>query len=205
MKNSLLRITALVVVMIFTLTLTAGAHCDTMDGPVVKSAKSALEKGDVTVVLKWIKKDYENEVRQAFQKTLEVRKGGNAARELADMYFFETVVRLHRAGEGEPYTGLKPSGTPIETPVVLADKALEAGDVKELTQHLTSALDEGIVTRFKHALEAKKEADKSVEAGREFVEAYVEFVHYAEQLFEAVEKSVDEHMQGKTVTPEHQH
>ncbi|MGD1044728.1 MAG: DUF6448 family protein [Bacteroidota bacterium] len=165
------------------------AHCDTMDGPVVKAAKLALEKGDVAPVLRWIKKEYEDEVRSAFKRTLEVRTKGKEARELADMYFFETLVRLHRAGEGEPYTGLKSSGTPIEPPVVLADKALEAGDVKELVQHLTSALDEGIVTRFKHALEAKKEADKSVEAGREFVEAYVEFVHYAERLHEAAESN----------------
>jgi hypothetical protein len=31
----------------------AGAHCDTLDGPVVMTAKAALEKGDVTPVLKW--------------------------------------------------------------------------------------------------------------------------------------------------------
>jgi hypothetical protein len=27
---------------------------------------------------------------------------------LADTHFFETVVRLHRLGEGESFTGLKP-------------------------------------------------------------------------------------------------
>jgi hypothetical protein len=149
------------------------AHCDTMDGPVVKTAKLALEKGDVTPVLKWIKKEYEDEIRLAFKRTLQVRTKGPVAQELADMYFFETLVRLHRAGEGEPYTGLKPSGTPIEPPVVAADKALEMGDVKELSKLLTSTIEEGLVLRFKRALEAKKEADKNVDAGREFVEAYV--------------------------------
>jgi hypothetical protein len=165
------------------------AHCDTMDGPVVKTAKLALEKGDVTPVLKWIKKEYEDEIRLAFKRTLQVRTKGPVAQELADMYFFETLVRLHRAGEGEPYTGLKPSGTPIEPPVVAADKALEMGDVKELSKLLTSTIEEGLVLRFKRALEAKKEADKNVDAGREFVEAYVEFVHYAEQLHEAAESN----------------
>jgi hypothetical protein len=76
---------------------------------------------------------------QLFKRTLEVRTKGTDARELADMYFFETLVRLHCAGEGEPYTGLKPAGTPIEPIVLAADKALETGSSKELTELLTSA------------------------------------------------------------------
>ena len=84
------------------------AHCDTMDGPVVAAAKAALEKGDVTPVLKWVAKDREGEIRTAFQKTLAVRSKGPEAKELAHMYFFETLVRIHRAGEGAPYTGLQP-------------------------------------------------------------------------------------------------
>jgi len=84
----------------------ASAHCDTLDGPVVTEGKTALEKGDVTPVLKWVKKEYESEIRTAFEKTLVVRSKGLEASELADMYFFETLVRLHRAGEGAPYTGL---------------------------------------------------------------------------------------------------
>jgi hypothetical protein len=43
-----------------------------------------------------------------FTKTLAVRKQSKEAKELADMYFFETLVRIHCAGEGAPYTGLKP-------------------------------------------------------------------------------------------------
>jgi hypothetical protein len=173
------------------------AHCDTMDGPVVKAAKLALEKGDVAPVLKWIKKEYEDEVRSAFKKTLQVRTKGQEARELAEMYFFETLVRLHRASEGEPYTGLKPSGTPIEPPVVVADNALETGDVKELSKLLTTTIEEGLVLSFKRALEAKKEADKNVEAGRQFVEAYVEFVHYAEQLQQAAESNAHHNDSGE--------
>jgi hypothetical protein len=197
MKNSMLKITAFVIVMLFTFSLTAGAHCDTMDGPVVKDAKSALEKTDITLVLKWVKKDFENEARQAFQKTLEVRKGSNAARELADMYFFETVVRLHRAGEGEPYTGLKPTGTPVELIVQNADKALESGTVKELTKQLTFAAEAEISKRFQRAIENKKDADKGIEAGREYVEAYVGFVHYAEQLQQTVEGNSERHDKEK--------
>ena len=86
----------------------AFAHCDTLDGPVVLDAKAALEKGDVTPVLKWVKKDNEKEIRKVFSHTLAVRKLNPEARELADHYFFETLVRVHRAGEGAPFTGLKP-------------------------------------------------------------------------------------------------
>src|SRR4030065_373974 len=80
----------------------AGAHCDTLAGPVVVTAKAALEKGDVTPILKWVKKGNEGEIKEAFKKTLAVRKQGKEAQELADMYFFETLVRIHRAGEGAP-------------------------------------------------------------------------------------------------------
>lgn len=204
MKNTILRMTALFIVMLISLSMTAGAHCDTMDGPVVKAAKIALEKGDVTPVLRWVKKEYEDEVRSAFKRTLEVRMKGTDARELADMYFFETLVGLHRAGEGEPYTGLKPAGTPIEPIVLAADKALETGSSKELTELLTSAAEKEIIIRFKHAVEAKKDIEKSVDAGREFVEAYVEFVHYAEQLFESIHKTEDEQTHGKNITPAHE-
>jgi len=80
------------------------AHCDILAGPVVMDAKKALEKSDVTPVLKWVKKEHEGEIKVAFKKTLKVRKQSKEAKELADMYFFETLVRLHRAGEGAPYT-----------------------------------------------------------------------------------------------------
>jgi hypothetical protein len=158
------------------------AHCDTMDGPVVKTAKIALEKGDVTPVLKWVKEEYEPEIRAVFKRTLMVRDKGPEAKELADMYFFETLVRLHRAGEGAPYTGLKSAGTDVGHAVVLADKALEGGSVEDLVKLVSEAVTTGIRERFAHAIEKRKHAEASIEAGREFVEAYVEFVHYVERL-----------------------
>lgn len=85
-------------------------HCDTMDGPVVKAATEALEKGNVNFILSWVPKKAEVELRKAFEKTLLARKLGKEAKELADYWFFETAVRLHREGEGASYTGLKPAG-----------------------------------------------------------------------------------------------
>ena len=170
-----------------------GAHCDTMDGPVVKDARAALERGDVTPALKWVGKDQEATVRQAFQKTLVVRAKGPEALELADLYFFETLVRLHREGEGAAYTGLKPAGTPMEPGVAESDKALDSGRAEELIKGATDAVAAGIRQRYTEAAEARKHAGESVEAGRKYVAAYVGFVHYVEHIFESAKGGVQGH------------
>jgi hypothetical protein len=162
----------------------ADAHCDTLDGPVIISAKAALEKNDVTPVLKWVRKAEEGEIRELFKKTVAVRAKGPEAKELADRYFFESLVRIHRAGEGAPYTGLKPAGT-VEPSVAAADKALESGSAESLVKMVSDAAAKGLRERFAHALETKKHADESVESGRKFVAAYVEFTHYVERLHAA--------------------
>lgn len=164
----------------------ASAHCDTMDGPVVMDARAALEKGDVTAVLKWVPKQSEDEIRTMFRKTLLVRAQGTEARELADMYFFETLVRLHRAGEGFAYTGLKPAGSEVPPVITKADQALEKGEIDELAKAIASAVEKGIRDRFTAASEAMKHAEDSIDAGRKFVAAYVEFVHYVEGIHAAV-------------------
>lgn len=166
----------------------AMSHCDTLDGPVVTSAKAALDKGEVTPVLKWVKKENEKEIREQFDKTLMVRKQSNEAKELADRYFFETLVRIHRAGEGSPYTGLKAAGT-VEPSVAAADRALESGTVESLVTMINNAAAKGIRERFERAKEAKKHADHGVENGRKFVEAYVDFTHYVERLHTDAEKA----------------
>ena len=175
-------------ILVFLLTATALllpprglAHCDTLDGPVVTDAKAALEKADVTPVLKWVKTPDEAEIKELFAKTLAVRKQSPAALDLADRYFFETLVRVHRAAEGAPYTGLKPAGA-VEPPIAAADQALATGKVDELAKEVSAAAAAGIRQRFARALEARKHAGESVAAGREYVEAYVEFVHYVERL-----------------------
>jgi hypothetical protein len=163
----------------------AVAHCDTLDGPVVIAAKAALEKGDVTPVLKWVKPEHEGEIRAAFKKTLAVRSKGPEAKELADMYFFETLVRVHRAGEGAPYTGLKPAGT-VEPPVAAADKAIEAGSVDAFASKIGNAAEESVRRRFTRLMEARKHKDESVEAGRQYVAAYVDYVHFVEGLHNTI-------------------
>jgi hypothetical protein len=161
------------------------AHCDTLNGPVVKDARIALEKGDVTPVLKWVKKDAEPEIRAAFNTAIAERAKGNETKEKADMKFFETLVRIHRAGEGASFTGLKPDDA-IEPIIAEADKALETGSVGTLNAEISKHLNNEIKERFDRAVEKKKHKDENVEAGREFVEAYVEYVHYIEGIHTAI-------------------
>jgi hypothetical protein len=127
------RMMGILVAVLVLLPHMAAAHCDALDGPVISEARTALERGDVTPVLKWVLPEHEDEIRQSFAHTLQVRELGDQARELADRHFFETLVRVHRAGEGAPYTGLKPAGM-IEAPILKADQALEKGSVDELAQ-----------------------------------------------------------------------
>lgn len=162
--------------------LSARAHCDTMDGPVVRDAQAALEQKDITPVLKWIKNQDEREVKSAFAKALAVRGTSAQARDLADQYFFETLVRIHRAGEGAPYTGLKPVGTQVDPGIREADEALASDKIDGLVHAMQNNLASGIRKRFAAVQEKKKHAGNSVEAGREYVAAYVDYIHYVEGL-----------------------
>ncbi len=174
------------------------AHCDGMDGPVVTAAKNALETGNVNLVLIWVQKKDEAEIKKAFQKTLAVRKLNPEAKELADMYFFETFVRIHRAGEGAPYTGLKPAGRDQGPAIPAADKAIVDGKVEPVIKLLTDKIRDGINEYFKHVTAKKNFKKDDVEAGRKYIEAYVIFIHYVEGLYEAAKEAVHGHY------PEHE-
>ena len=159
----------------------AAAHCDSLDGPVILAARAALEQKDVTPLLKWVKGEDEARLREAFDRTLAVRQLGPQAKELADTWFFETLVRVHRAGEGAPYTGLKPAGT-IAEPIQEADRALQSGSIDKFAKALGEHTAHGLRERFQRASAARAHAAESVEAGRAYVEAYVDYVHYVEAL-----------------------
>jgi len=160
------------------------AHCDTMSGPVVTDAKTAIESGQPDAVFKWVRPEDEPTIREQFKKTLAVRRLSETAAELADRYFFETVVRLHRASEGAPYTGLKESDR-IEPIVQKSDQAIAEGRIDPLVEELQQAIEHGIRERFSELKEKQPHKDHNAAAGREFVRAYVEFVHYIERLHSA--------------------
>ena len=67
-----------------------------------------------------------------------------------------------------------------------ADAALETGDVSELADRISSHVKAAVEEKFRHALEKKRSADESPEKGREFVEAYIAFVHTVEGIHELV-------------------
>ena len=169
------------------------AHCDGLDGPVVKAAQNALETGNVNLVLIWVQKKDEADIKKAFQKTLAVRNMGAGAKELADMYFFETLVRTHREAEGAPYTGLKPTGRDLGPAIPAADKALASGSVEPLLKLLIDAARDGTREQFKEVSAKRKFSKDEVDAGREYVKAYVEFVHYVEHLYEAAKSPAGDH------------
>ena len=199
-RTSSIRVARVAVIVIFAViaigflsSRAASAHCDGLDGPVVTAAQRALETGDVNPVLIWVRPQDDDEIKKAFEETLAIRKLNSQAQEFADRYFFETLVRTHRAGENAPYTGLKPAGRDLGPAIPAADKALETGSDEALVRLLTDAAQEGLRKHFKEAVEKKKIAPNDIAAGREFVEAYVTYIHYVERLYEAAEKPLNGH------------
>jgi hypothetical protein len=200
--RSVLVVTTLVVGLLLA-PARVSAHCDGLDGPVVTAARDALRTGVVNRALIWASKKDEPEIRRAFARALAVRKLGGDARELADTYFFETLVRLHRAGEGAPYTGLKPAGRDLGPAIPAADQALRTGNAESLAKLLIDAARNGIRDQFKDVATLSKYETDDVEAGRRYVNAYVVFVHYVERLYQAARRSPDGHHAETAVSGAH--
>ena len=171
----------------------AFAHCDTLDGPVVAAARAALDRNMLNLVLIWVTKEGEPEIRAAFEKALALRKLNPLAKDIADTYFFETLVRVHRQCEGAPYTGLKPAGTDLGPAIPAADEAIGAGNVESVAKLLTDTLQAGLREHFAKVQDRKNYDPNDVAAGREYVEAYVQYVHYVEALYEAAKAPVHGH------------
>ncbi|HEX6318579.1 MAG TPA: DUF6448 family protein [Burkholderiales bacterium] len=168
-------------------------HCDGVDGPVVTLARRALDAGNVNLVLPWVREHDEAEIREAFAHAVAVRKLGGEAKDLADRHFFETLVRVHRAGEGAPYTGLKPAGRDLGPAIPAADRALQDGSIDKVLNVLSDALRKGLEEHYHHAVERKDFAPDDVKAGRDYVEAYVPYIHYVERLWQAASGTAHGH------------
>ena len=161
-------------------------HCDSIDGPVVRAARRALEAEDVTIVLPYVHEPGEPEVRQAFDRVVKARSQGPEARDVADRYFFETVVRVHRAGEGQPFTGLKPAGLDVGPVIPLAEAAIDEGSPDRLAEFLVGAVDGEIRRRFEAMQAAKVHAGDGVGEARAYVEAMLGLQVWAHHLHQAV-------------------
>ena len=158
----------------------AHAHCDTMDGPTATDGRRALESGNVNHALKWVDDDHEAELGRAFDLARRVRGLGDDARELADRYFLETLVRLHRAGEGAPFTGIEPSGTPIDEKVAAADLCVATGGLAPLAGLVSDDELGELQARFARVLAVRDFDVDDVASGRAYIAAYVDFLHFAE-------------------------
>lgn len=158
-------------------------HCDSLDGPVVTAARRALEERDIDQILPYVPEAGEPEVREAFGLTGKARTLGQEAREVADRWFFETVVRVHRAGEGAPFTGLKPAGLDVGPVIPAAERALDAGSADELTDILCGIVREQVAERHGSAMALKEHAAEGVADARAYVEASLGLEVWAHHLY----------------------
>lgn len=184
MRHYLLTIIAIILSNFVFYPSTVLAHCDGVDGPVVMAAKEALQTGNVNLILTWVQESDEDEIRQVFDHTLRIRALGEDAQKLADTFLFETLVRIHRAGEGAPYTGLKAAGRDLGPAIPAADHAIESGSAKQVLELLNKAIHNGLHYRFVKVQKLKNFDADDLKAGRDFVKAYVEFLHYVEPIYE---------------------
>jgi hypothetical protein len=180
----------------------AQAHCDSVDGPVAKAALAALETGNVNLALPYAPATAEGEIKAAFAQSLKVRGLGPKAKALADRSFIETAVRLHRAGEGAAYAGLKPAGIDHGPAIPAAERAVETRSLAPVKALLVEELEHGLHARLAHVQEAQKEGlkepqtTKDVPAARKRVSAELEFVTYVEGLRQAIHGAPEHKDQG---------
>lgn len=165
----------------------ASAHCDSRQGPVVQAAENALEKGDVNLILPYVKADQEEQLTMAFEQTLAIRQRGPEVQAVADEYFLETAVRLHRVGEGASYTGIKEETEEIPA-LDAAEESLESGSADDLVALLEQDLGNQVTERFQGVLDARtaEQQQPSVETSRERVEAELMFEKYVLEINAAI-------------------
>lgn len=166
----------------FLLTSISGfAHCDSYDGPVIKDALKALDQNNVQLVLKWIEPQQEKKIIPLFHKTYNLKNQDAQVYAIVEKHFLETLVRLHREMEGASFTGLKPAGS--MTPLVeMADNSIANNDVETVIKKVTNHLEQVLRERYATVAKLGKTKDDSVEQGRAYVHAYVQYTHTLEAL-----------------------
>lgn len=190
-KMKILVFSILMVLFAFAIPNQVSAHCDGLDGPVVKAAQKALETNNANLILVWVQKDDADYILKAFKKTIKLRTISPEAKELADTYFYETLVRVHRAGEGAPYTGLKPAGRDLGPAIPAADVSITSGSAKEVWSLLSNSIHNALHDKFIKVEQLKNYDSKDVEKGREFIRAYVEYIHFVEKVYNVTQAGTE--------------
>lgn len=186
LKNNTILVTFMVGIFMLLFSLPTYAHCDSYAGPVIKDAEIALEKQKVDYVLKWINEEQETEIISLFNKTVQLQNGDTEVYEIVKKHFLETLVRLHRETEGEPFIGLQ-SGEAVPLIIEMADRSLEKENLSEVLPALTAHFKEVLEERYAEAARLYKIRNESVEAGRKYVAAYVQYTHTIEGIHDIIE------------------
>lgn len=182
--TKILLIITFFIIGLFILPISTNAHCDTLDGPVITAARKALDHKNPNFVLIWVKKEDEEEVKKAFKKALDKRKRAKNQQEkiMAEMEFFESLVKIHRLSEGANYEGLKPIGQ-IPEEIKLADQAVESGQLDKVLARISSSKDKNTIQQlFQELMKDQKYSTHDLDKGRQFVKSYVNFLHSAEKF-----------------------
>lgn len=187
---------AIVVLLMSVFPVVSFAHCDSVAGPVAKDVQKALTTGELSPVLKWIRPADEPELTAAFERARVVRKNGQESAKLADQFFLETAVRLHRASEGEPYAGLKPASAAEEPAPSLVDAALSKNALESVEETVISEIRSALQAKISQLEKMRKQTEVSPTHGRAYVRAYVELIHYIERLQDSSVSKADEHHDG---------
>jgi hypothetical protein len=158
-----------------------------VSGPTAVDARKALETGDFKKAAIWVGEAQTPELRDSFEESLAVYKMGGKAKALAERYFMTTTVRLHRQAEGMQFTGLKPA-QPLPPIIAKAEKTLESGNLQPIIDLLSVELQKETQKWFQKALAAKRNYQgENVQAGRDWVDAYVKYVIYVNGLYQTIQ------------------
>ena len=163
----------------------AAGHCDRVNGPVAQDALKALQTGQIEPVAIWVGPDEMAELEDVFKESLAAYRLGDDAQKVAEKYFMSTAIRLHRMAEGFPFTGLK-SAQPLPEDIALAEKALETGELKPVNDFLAKEMEEQTERLFQQVLTKGEEKKESIEAGREWADAYVKYVIFVHDLHKRI-------------------
>lgn len=151
---------------------------DMTNGPVMGAAKMALDKGNVNYVLIWVPEESENKLKNLFEKTFCESRAGKDMEDIAINWYFETVKRLHRAGERRLYTCMNPDGSDERSVVPKVKRAIETGEADEIIGFIPKTKEHDFRHRLHHLIEKKNYDVNNVAAGREYVAEFIDFIIY---------------------------
>lgn len=152
----------------------ARADCDIAQ-PVGAAAVDALRTGDLSLVAIWVKQPKEAALRAALQHALAVRRLGTNARTLADGYFCDTVIRLHR----ESYPGVRDR---------VVEQTIASGDLDLVVERVLAKVQLSLRERARDIAARKPSRRGDIDGGRAYVERYTDFVEYVTALDAAATK-----------------